>query len=253
MLHKKNTKDLISVIIPYYKKKKYVKETIKSVLNQTHQNFEIIIIYDDLDLQDLPYLNKIKNFDKRINLIINNKNMGAGMSRNIAINYSKGDFIAFLDSDDIWKKNKLENQIKFMKQNSITVCHTSYYIINKQKKIINTRSARNFYKVKDLLKSCDIGLSTVIVSKKIKELNLKFPNLKTKEDFVFWLSILKENIPIMAYNKTLSYWRKLDDSLSTSVLQKLFDAYKVYNRYMNFNIMKSLYYVFCLSINFLKK
>ncbi|MDC1169979.1 glycosyltransferase family 2 protein [Candidatus Pelagibacter sp.] len=253
MLHKKNTKDLISVIIPYYKKKKYVKETIKSVLNQTHQNFEIIIIYDDLDLQDLPYLNKIKNFDKRINLIINNKNMGAGMSRNTAINYSKGDFIAFLDSDDIWKKNKLENQIKFMKQNSISVCHTSYYIINKQKKIINTRSARNFYEVKDLLKSCDIGLSTVIISKKIKELNLKFPNLKTKEDFVLWLSILKENIPIMAYNKTLSYWRKLDDSLSTSVLQKLFDAYKVYNRYMNFNIMKSLYYVFCLSINFLKK
>ena len=253
MLQKKNTKDLISVIIPYYKKKKYVKETIKSVLNQTHQNFEIIIIYDDLDLQDLPYLNRIKNFDKRINLIINNKNMGAGMSRNIAINYSKGDFIAFLDSDDIWKKNKLENQIKFMKQNSITVCHTSYYIINKQKKIINTRSARNFYEVKDLLKSCDIGLSTVIISKKIKELNLKFPNLKTKEDFVLWLSILKENIPIMAYNKTLSYWRKLDDSLSTSVLQKLFDAYKVYNRYMNFNIMKSLYYVFCLSINFLKK
>ena len=253
MLHKKNTKDLISVIIPYYKKKKYVKETIKSVLNQTHQNFEIIIIYDDLDLQDLPYLNKIKNFDKRINLIINNKNMGAGMSRNTAINYSKGDFIAFLDSDDIWKKNKLENQIRFMKQNSISACHTSYYIINKQKKIINTRSARNFYEVKDLLKSCDIGLSTVIISKKIKELNLKFPNLKTKEDFVLWLSILKENIPIMAYNKTLSYWRKLDDSLSTSVLQKLFDAYKVYNRYMNFNIMKSLYYVFCLSINFLKK
>ena len=175
------------------------------------------------------------------------------MSRNTAINYSKGDFIAFLDSDDIWKKNKLENQIKFMKQNSISVCHTSYYIINKQKKIINTRSARNFYEVKDLLKSCDIGLSTVIISKKIKELNLKFPNLKTKEDFVLWLSILKENIPIMAYNKTLSYWRKLDDSLSTSVLQKLFDAYKVYNRYMNFNIMKSLYYVFCLSINFLKK
>ena len=252
-MYSSNELILVSVIITYFKKKDYIEETLKSVLNQTYQNFEIIIIYDDLDLQDLPYLNKIKNFDKRINLIINNKNMGAGMSRNTAINYSKGDFIAFLDSDDIWKKNKLENQIKFMKQNSISVCHTSYYIINKQKKIINTRSARNFYEVKDLLKSCDIGLSTVIISKKIKELNLKFPNLKTKEDFVLWLSILKENIPIMAYNKTLSYWRKLDDSLSTSVLQKLFDAYKVYNRYMNFNIMKSLYYVFCLSINFLKK
>lgn len=245
--------DLVSVIIPYFKKKKYIKETLLSVLNQTYQNFEIIIVYDDLDHQDLPYLNKIKNFDKRINLIINNKNLGAGISRNTAINYSKGDFLAFLDSDDIWKKNKLHNQIKFMKENSLIACHTSYDVINKQKKIIGTRRARNFYMVDDLLKSCDIGLSTVIISKKIKELNLQFPNLKTKEDFVLWLSILKKNIPIIAYDKTLSCWRKLDNSLSSSVLQKILDAFRVYNKYMNFNIIKSLFYVLCLSINFVKK
>jgi teichuronic acid biosynthesis glycosyltransferase TuaG len=252
-MYSKNIKDLISVIIPYYKKKKFIEETIKSVLDQTYQNFEIIIVYDDVDHQDLPYLNKIKNFDKRINLFINKKNMGAGLSRNIAIDYSKGNFIAFLDSDDIWKESKLENQIEFMKKNSLIVSHTSYDIINKHKKVISTRRARNFYAVNDLLKSCDIGLSTVIISKKIKELNLQFPNLKTKEDFVLWLSILKKNIPIIAFNKNLSYWRKLDNSLSTSVLQKLLDAYKVYNEYMNFNIIKSLYYVWCLSINFLKK
>ena len=252
-MYNKNIKDLISVIIPYYKKKKFIEETIKSVLDQTYQNFEIIIVYDDVDHQDLPYLNKIKNFDKRINLFINKKNMGAGISRNIAIDYSKGNFIAFLDSDDIWKKIKLESQIEFMKKNSLIVSHTSYDIINKHKKVISTRRARNFYAVNDLLKSCDIGLSTVIISKKIKELNLQFPNLKTKEDFVLWLSILKKNIPIIAFNKNLSYWRKLNNSLSTSVLQKLIDAYRVYNKHMNFNFIKSLYYVLCLSINFLKK
>lgn len=96
-MYNKNTEDLISVVIPYYKKKKFIEETIKSVLEQTYQNFEIIIVYDDIDHQDLPYLNKIKNFDKRINLFINKKNMGAGISRNIAIDYSKGNFIAFLD------------------------------------------------------------------------------------------------------------------------------------------------------------
>jgi len=252
-MYNKNIKDLISVIIPYYKKKKFIEETIKSVLDQTYQNFEIIIVYDDVDHQDLPYLNKIKNFDKRINLFINKKNMGAGLSRNIAIDYSKGNFIAFLDSDDIWKESKLENQIEFMKKNSLIVSHTSYDIINKHKKVISTRRARNFYAVNDLLKSCDIGLSTVIISKKIKELNLQFPNLKTKEDFVLWLSILKKNIPIIAFTKNLSCWRKLDNSLSTSVLQKLIDAYRVYNKHMNFNFIKSLYYVLCLSINFLKK
>ena len=252
-MYNKNTEDLISVVIPYYKKKKFIEETIKSVLEQTYQNFEIIIVYDDVDHQDLPYLNKIKNFDKRINLFINKKNMGAGLSRNIAIDYSKGNFIAFLDSDDIWKESKLENQIEFMKKNSLIVSHTSYDIINKHKKVISTRRARNFYAVNDLLKSCDIGLSTVIISKKIKELDLQFPNLKTKEDFVLWLSILKKNIPIIAFTKNLSYWRKLDNSLSTSVLQKLIDAYRVYNKHMNFNFIKSLYYVLCLSINFLKK
>ena len=252
-MYNKNTEDLISVVIPYYKKKKFIEETIKSVLEQTYQNFEIIIVYDDIDHQDLPYLNKIKNFDKRINLFINKKNMGAGISRNIAINYSKGNFIAFLDSDDIWKKIKLESQIEFMKKNSLIVSHTSYDIINKRKKVISTRRARNFYAVNDLLKSCDIGLSTVIISKKIKKLNLQFPNLKTKEDFVLWLSILKKNIPIIAFTKNLSYWRKIDNSLSTSVLQKLIDAYRVYNKHMNFNFIKSLYYVLCLSINFLKK
>ena len=250
---KKNIKDLISVVIPYYKKKKFIEETIKSVLDQTYQNFEIIIVYDDVDHQDLPYLNKIKNFDKRINLFINKKNMGAGLSRNIAIDYSKGNFIAFLDADDIWKESKLENQIEFMKKNRLIVSHTTYDIINKHKKVISTRRARDFYAVNDLLKSCDIGLSTVIISKKIKELDLQFPNLKTKEDFVLWLSILKKNIPIIAFNKNLSYWRKLDNSLSTSVLQKLIDAYRVYNKHMNFNFIKSLYYVLCLSINFLKK
>ena len=252
-MYNKNIKDLISVIIPYFKKKKFIEETIKSVLDQTYQNFEIIIVYDDVDHQDLPYLNKIKNFDKRINLFINKKNMGAGLSRNIAIDYSKGNFIAFLDADDIWKESKLENQIEFMKKNSLIVSHTSYDIINKHKKVISTRRARDFYAVNDLLKSCDIGLSTVIISKKIKELDLQFPNLKTKEDFVLWLSILKKNIPIIAFNKNLSYWRKLDNSLSTSVLQKLIDAYRVYNKHMNFNFIKSLYYVLCLSINFLKK
>lgn len=252
-MYNKNIKDLISVIIPYYKKKKFIEETIKSVLDQTYQNFEIIIVYDDVDHQDLPYLNKIKNFDKRINLFINKKNMGAGLSRNIAIDYSKGNFIAFLDADDIWKESKLENQIEFMKKNRLIVSHTTYDIINKHKKVISTRTARDFYAVNDLLKSCDIGLSTVIISKKIKELDLQFPNLKTKEDFVLWLSILKKNIPIIAFNKNLSYWRKLDNSLSTSVLQKLIDAYRVYNKHMNFNFIKSLYYVLCLSINFLKK
>ena len=179
--------------------------------------------------------------------------MGAGISRNKGIKYALGDYIAFIDADDIWKKNKLEVQIDFMKKNKFECSHTNYDIIDNNDKVIGKRQAKNFYKIDDLLKSCDIGLSTVILSKKIIKLNLQFPSLKTKEDFVLWLNILKFKIPIISLNETLTSWRKLDNSLSTSVIQKLLDAFKVYNRYMKLNIIKSLYYVLCLSLNYLKK
>ena len=244
---------LVTIIIPYYKKIDHIEKTIISILNQTYQNFEIIIVFDDQNFKELTTLKKIINNNKKIKLIINNKNLGASYSRNIGIKNAKGDYIAFLDADDVWKKNKLQTQIDFMKKNNFECCHTSYEVIDEKGRFISKRIARNFLRVEDLIKSCDIGLSTVIISKKIKDLNLQFPNLKTKEDFVLWLSILKCNIPIMAFDRNLTSWRKLKNSLSTSVLQKLIDAYKVYNKHMNYNIVKSLYYVLCLSINFLKK
>ena len=108
---------LISVIMPYYKKKQFVKKSIESVLNQTYSNFEIIIIYDDTDIEDLNYINEIKKIDKRIKIIQNEKNVGAGYSRNIGISESRGDYIAFLDCDDCWHKEKLFKQLKFMQEN----------------------------------------------------------------------------------------------------------------------------------------
>ena len=244
---------LISVIIPFYKKINYIEKTIHSILDQTYQNFEIIIIYDDSDLNELIQLKKLIKNNNKIKLIINKKNLGAGISRNKGIKYALGDYIAFIDADDIWKKNKLEVQIDFMKKNKFECSHTNYDIIDNNDKVIGKRQAKNFYKIDDLLKSCDIGLSTVILSKKIIKFNLQFPSLKTKEDFVLWLNILKFKIPIISLNETLTSWRKLDNSLSTSVIQKLLDAFKVYNRYMKLNIIKSLYYVLCLSLNYLKK
>ena len=104
-----------------------------------------------------------------------------------------------------------------------------------------------------MIKSCDIGLSTVILKKEIIDYQTNFPNLKTKEDFVLWLKILQKNIMIDSLNENLTSWRKLDNSLSSSVIQKLKDAFRVYNQYLKFNFIKSLYYMVCLSVNFLKK
>ena len=245
--------DLISIIVPYYKKKRFIKEAINSVLKQTYKNIEIILIYDDAEREDLDYIKSIKNLDNRIKLVVNKKNYGAGFSRNIGIKLSNGNYIAFLDSDDRWYKKKLEKQISFLKNNNAYVCHTSYKIVDCTNKVIGYRKAKNYSNFEDLIKSCDIGLSTVMLKKKIINSKCQFPNLKTKEDFVLWLKILRRNYDIIALNEYLTIWRRLDNSLSSSIFQKLIDGFRVYNFYMRYSFFRSLYFLFCLSFNYLKK
>ena len=246
--------DLVSVIIPYYKKRNFVKDSIASVLKQSHDYLEVLIIYDDTNQNDLEFLQEISKLDKRIKIINNKKRLGAGLSRNKGIEQSNGKYIAFIDADDTWAPDKLKDQLSFMKKNSYQISHTSYFIIDEKKKIIGHRKARDLLSINEILKSCDIGLSTVIIEKKvITNTNTKFPKLVTKEDFVFWLELLKKNHKFYAYDSNLTNWTDSQNSLSSSITQKIFDGFKVYNYYMNFNTIKSIYYLICLSFNYLKK
>ena len=246
--------DLVSVIIPYYKKRNFVKETVDSVTNQSYDYLEILIVYDDTNVNDLEFLQEISKLDNRIRIVNNKQRLGAGFSRNKGIEQSKGKYIAFIDSDDTWAPNKLRDQIAFMKKNKYQISHTSYFIIDEKKKIIGQRKARDLLSINEILKSCDIGLSTVIIEKQvIIKTSTKFPQLVTKEDFVFWLTLLKKNYKFYAYDSNLTNWTDSKNSLSSSTIQKLIDGFKVYNHYMNFNIIKSVYYLICLSLNYLKK
>ena len=246
--------DLVSVIIPYYKKRNFVKETIISVINQSYNHLEILIIYDDTNLNDLEFIKEISKLDNRIKILNNNKRLGAGLSRNVGIEQSNGKYIAFIDADDTWAQDKLKEQISFMKKNDYQISHTSYFIVDEKKKIIGQRKARNLMSIDEVLKSCDIGLSTVIIEKKIIiKTSAKFPQLITKEDFVFWIRLLKKNYKFYALDRNLTNWTDSKNSLSSSTIQKLYDGFKVYNYYMNFNVIKSVYYLICLSLNYLKK
>ena len=246
--------DLVSVIIPYYKKRYFVKETIVSVINQSYDYLEILIIYDDTNLNDFEFLKEISKLDNRIKIINNDKRLGAGLSRNKGIEQSSGKYIAFIDADDTWVPDKLKDQISFMKKNNYQISHTSYFIIDEKKKIIGQRRARDLLSINEVLKSCDIGLSTVIIEKNvIVKTNTKFPQLVTKEDFVFWLRLLKKNYKFYAFDSNLTNWTDSKNSLSSNTIQKLFDGFKVYNYYMKFNMIKSIYYLICLSLNYLKK
>ena len=194
--------DLVSVIIPYYKKRNFVKRAVLSVLNQRYSDLEILLIYDDTNLNDFDFLREIAKLDKRINLIKNSTRLGAGLSRNVGIEQSNGRYIAFLDADDTWSEEKLREQIHFMKKNNYQISHTSYYIVDEKNKIIGQRKARDLLSINEILKSCDIGLSTVIIEKNVILKNkIKFPELVTKEDYVFWLMLFRKIINFMRMTK----------------------------------------------------
>ncbi len=244
--------DLVSIIIPYYKKKNFFKRTIKSVLEQTHKNFEIILIYDDVDKAELPFVKFTLRKIKKVKIIINKKNLGAGYSRNSGIKKSKSRLISFLDADDTWHKDKLKKQIKFMKRKKVGFSYTNYSIIGKNEKKIKTIRAPRIITYRNLLFSCDIGLSTVMINSSLLKKE-KFPNLKTKEDYVLWIKLSQKKIKMLGINETLASWRQTNSSLSSSITQKLKDAFLVYNHHLKFNFFKSLILVFLLSVNSLIK
>jgi teichuronic acid biosynthesis glycosyltransferase TuaG len=249
----------VTIIIPYKNNLDYLFIALKSVFNQSYKNFKILVVYDDEDNSDLS---KIKKFLKSINtrkkilfkIIDNKKSLGAGYARNVGIKKSKTKYIAFLDSDDKWAKNKLKVQVNFMEKNKISFSHTSYHIINSNNKIISSRLAKEKIIFQDLITSCDIGLSTVILNSSLLNKNkLLFPKIKTKEDYVLWLQIVKKIKTIRGLDKKLTYYRKTKGSLSSNKLLSLINGYKVYRDYMNYGVIKSLLYLFILSINSLKK
>ena len=157
----------LSIILPYYKKKKYIKETLISIINQSFKKHQLIIVYDQKDKTDIPYIKKILGNKIKYKIITNNKNLGVGKSRNVGIKYSKSKYIAFCDADDIWHKNKSQIQLKIMKKNNLNFSHTDYNLINIHNKIIGQMIVKNKLGYYELLKSCDIALSSVIIKRSL--------------------------------------------------------------------------------------
>ncbi len=245
---------MISVIMPYYKKSEFIFESINSILNQSFKTFEIIIIDDELSEDSLKVLAKIEKLDSRIKIFRNKKNLGAGQSRNNAINLCRGEYVAFCDCDDLWKPKKLERQIKFMREFDLNFCFTSYEIINNQNLRVGFREAKKNLSFKQLRNSCDIGLSTVIMKKDVfNDYQFRFGKTKTKEDFILWLLLAKNGIEIFGIKECLVSWRKNSKSLSSSNIQKIIDGYSVYRNYLRYSRIKSLYFLIILSFNFMLK
>ncbi|MEH6955594.1 glycosyltransferase family 2 protein [Neobacillus drentensis] len=210
--------ELVSILTPSFNTGKFIAETIKSVLNQTYQNWEMLIV-DDCSTDNS--IEVIKSFnDNRIKLFINKNNSGAAISRNYALKEAKGKWIAFLDSDDIWDYKKLEKQITFMKTNNYHFTYTNYIEINENSesigklitgpKILNKRSINNF---------CYPGCLTVMYNSEQIGL-IQIENLPKNNDYAIWLKAIKK-ADCYLLPETLASYRKRSGSISNHSYMKL--------------------------------
>ena len=246
-------KELVSIITPMYNSEKYIGQTIESVLNQTYQEWEMLII-DDCSNDNSP--NIVKEYvqiDNRIRYIRVKENKGVSNARNIGLQQAKGRFIAFLDSDDIWNYSKLENQIDFMIEKNCTITFTSYELIdedsNKLGKEIKVPSEVRY---NDLLKGNILGCLTVIIDKSKIDFDIEMSGAR-HEDYILWLSILKKGHIAYGIDKILAKYRKSSTSLSGNKVKSAIWTWNVYRNVENLSLYKSMYYFINYIINGIKK
>lgn len=244
---------LVSIITPVYNSEKYIEECIKSVINQSYKNIEMIIIDDGSTDNSKKIIEKYTESFPFIKYIKCNKNNGVWAARNIGIEKAKGRFISFLDADDLYKKNKIENQINFMLNNNYSFTYTAYDLINENStslnKVINAKEYEDYNR---LLKGNDIGCLTVMIDRLKIETPIKFEN-NHHEDFVLWLKILKNNVVAYGLDEILSSYRKSNSSVSHNKIKAAIWTWNIYTNVEKLPLNKALYYFLKYTINGFRK
>ena len=236
--------DLVSIITPMYNSEKFIDATIQSVQSQTYQNWEMIIVDDASTDRSIEIVKKIMATEPRLHLKQLADNLGPAHTRNNGIKLAKGRFLAFLDSDDLWHKDKLEKQIKFMQKNHYAFTYTGFEKINEDGKVIGTIFP---YKEEvcyhDLLKSNHIGCLTVMLDLKILGYKMYMPDIKKRQDQGLWLEILKEIDKAYCLYEILGQYRIREGSISVNKIDNLKYQWKLYRNIEKINIVKSFYYM----------
>ena len=237
----------VSIITPCYNSSKYLKETIASVRNQTFHDWEWIITDDKSSDHSMEILKSVK--DARIKIIEAEKNGGAGHARNLSLQKAAGRYITFLDADDYWEPDFLEEMITFMKKEKAELAYSNYARCNEAlvPKIEDFKADKEVT-FNNLLKTCRLSLlSSMYDSKRVgKEY---FPEGSKREDHVMWLNLLKK-IPVgKPLPKTMAKYRMHETSVSRNKKNIVVDQYLVYKDFMKFSTLKSLYYTANWALN----
>lgn len=234
-------KELISIIMPTYNCGKFIKETIQTVIKQTYKNWELIIV-DDYSKDNTEEI--VAEFkDDRIKYNKLKENSGAAVARTTAMKIASGNYMAFLDSDDLWKKDKLEKQLKFMKDNNYNFTCTAYEQIdeqsNKLNKIIQVKEKADYNRI---LLDCPVGNSTVMYN--VDALGkFEVPNIRKRNDDALWLQILKKEKYIYGMQDVLMEYRIRNNSISSNKWSLIKYHWKLYREIEHLSIFRSVFHI----------
>ena len=245
--------NLVSIITPSYNSSRFIVECVNSVISQTFQNWEMIIVDDCSNDNSRDIISDLSAKDERIESIFLKENIGAAEARNIAIRQAKGKYIAFLDSDDIWNEDKLENQISFMNEKDIAFSFTSYQPISEDGKIkysvIISPKKMSYH---SYLKNTIIGCLTVIIDKE-KTGDFQMPNIRSSHDMALWLLIMKRGFSAYGLDENLAYYRIVSTSNTSKKWKAAKEVWDVYRKQEKLNILYSIYCFIGYAFNAIKK
>lgn len=241
--------------MPYYNAAIYIKETVDAIIAQTYMNWELIIVNDcSSDSETSNVLKSVEAMDSRIKILKTEKNGGAGVARNVGIQASTGNYLAFCDSDDWWYPSKLEEQLKFMQENNYPFTCTWYEDANEKLEPYYTMKQKAKQNYNSMISGCNIGTPGVMID--VQKLGKKFmPNLRRAEDWGLWMQYLRETDYIYTLPKPLWKYRHINGSESSNKLAQMKAVVTMYRTVLGFNICKA--WLLCLFLflpnNIIKK
>tara|TARA_R110002050_G_scaffold267717_2_gene409434 strand:- start:768 stop:1517 length:750 start_codon:yes stop_codon:yes gene_type:complete len=227
--------------MPVYNSSRFVGEAIESVLNQTYSDWELIIV-DDASTDASPQIiEKFSSNNSNIQVLTMDTNCGVGICRNKALARTKGSYIAYLDSDDLWAKNKLEYQLDFMQANNCAVSFTSYLHIDDAGNMLNKRiKAMPVLSYKKQLRNNYIGNLTGMYNAELLG-KIVAPQIQKRQDWAIWLEAIKRSKnPALGINKDLAFYRIRKDSMSANKIGLLKHNYRFYKNYLGYSTQASL-------------
>lgn len=232
----------ISIIMPSFNSGVFINDSIKSTIAQTYKNWELIIIDDCSTDNTKKVVEDLIEDDKRIKYIRLDQNSGAAVARNKGVELATGDYLAFLDSDDVWLPNKLEKQLKFMIDNNYSFTSTNYEYIDEYGRSLS-RVTKSFPKMNyhELLKHGP-GNSTIMYHVK-QTGKIYVPDIKKRNDYLMWIGLIKTTKYLYGMNETLTQYRVRSNSLSEKKLNLVKYHWVIYRKYEKLSIAYSIYLI----------